>query len=84
MNAQPSPLETALEQARKRRALPSPRVRRELRRRLGISQEVIAQAVGVSRITLLHYEFGRRRPSGERLERYLDVLDRLKREGLSA
>ncbi len=75
-------LERALQQARARRKLPDPASRRRLRKRAGLSQSAVARVVGVSAAAVNRWELGVRQPSGERLQSYLGVLERLAREGL--
>lgn len=45
------------------------RVRRRLR------QEQVAELLGVGRAAVSHYELGRRRPTGEVLDRALDFIE---------
>lgn len=61
-----------------RRKLPPPAVRRLLRETAGVSLAQVARAVGVSKQCVSQWELGSRRPSGERLERYIAVLDTLR------
>jgi transcriptional regulator with XRE-family HTH domain len=70
-------LEIALAEARARQDLPSPYQRRRLRRKAGLTQRDIAEAIGVRRVTITAYEAGRRTPQGETLAQYLAVLERL-------
>jgi transcriptional regulator with XRE-family HTH domain len=75
-------LKLAIERERRRRKLPAPAVRQEIRRALGLSQLDLAAALGVSRVSISRYETGHRTPRGALLDRYLDVLDRLTQESL--
>jgi len=62
---------------RKRQArvqLASPPVRRELRRLAGLSQQDVAEVLGVHRETVSRWERGERTPRGERLLAYATVL----------
>lgn len=63
-----------LEQARLRRLLPEPEMRRYLRQRLGLSQQQLAEALEVDRVTITRYESGTRDPSARILRDYLEVL----------
>jgi transcriptional regulator with XRE-family HTH domain len=74
-------IEAAIEQARTRRRLPEPTLRRYLRERAGLSQDAVARAVGVEVSTISRWERGTREPRyGAALAAYLDVLDRLAAE----
>lgn len=73
-------LETAINDAWERRALPCPGVRRTLREQVGVSQSAVASAVGVSRSAISRYESGARTPTSEVLRRYGAVLERLAQE----
>ncbi len=61
------------------RRLPDPEVRRLLRIRAGITQAELAAALDVSRPAVCRWERGQRSPTGERLEAYLEALERLAR-----
>lgn len=63
-----------MEKARFARQLPQPEVCRALRRSAGLTQEDLADTVGVSRQAIAAYEAGDRRPRGEHLRRYVEVL----------
>ena len=78
-----SSLDTAIALARARRRLPSPAARQLLRQRAGLSQRAFAAAIGVTREAVALWEAGKREPRDENLRRYLELLDRLAREGLS-
>ena len=71
-------LEELLERKQLRTRLPSPTVRRALREDVGLSQLDIADLVGATPAAVSRWEAGLREPTGERLERYLDVLERLR------
>lgn len=73
-------LERALEQARRRRSLPTPVEQRLLRLRAGLSQAAVAASVGVTTAAISRYESGQREPRPEILERYASVLSRLSDE----
>lgn len=63
------------------RGLPSPAMRRAIREAAGASQEDVGQAVGVHRETVSRWERGLRRPRGEQLVSYVELLDRLRENG---
>lgn len=73
-------IDEILAQARARRELPEPRRRRALRQAAGVSQDAVAEMVGVCRPTITRWEGGGRTPRGEFAVRYLEALDRLRRE----
>ena len=73
-------LDDALAAARLRRRLPDPALRRLIRQRAGVSQDAVAEALGIDRASVSRYESGRRTPCAAVLRRYLDVLDRLVEE----
>lgn len=60
--------------ADKRKALPSAEMRRLIRVNAGVSQQAVADVVGVSRPAITAYEAGTRTPIGEHLDRYIDAL----------
>ena len=72
---------SALTEHRRRALLPEPSRRRELRRRVGISQSIIADAIGVSAPTASRIEAGISAPRGDVLARYLQILTLLAAEG---
>ncbi|MGV9707450.1 helix-turn-helix transcriptional regulator [Streptomyces sp. NPDC003483] len=53
--------------------LPSPDERRDLREAAGLSQQELADAVGVSRPTVGHWEAGIRTPRGAVLDRAVEA-----------
>jgi len=71
----PSVVEVAL--ARQR--LPTPSLRREIRLRAGVSQAAVGHAVGASGacVSLWEREQDAREPRGERLVRYVYLLQQL-------
>jgi transcriptional regulator with XRE-family HTH domain len=75
-----SDISEVLAERRRLQALPPPSVRRALRIGVGASQTDVGRAVGVSRAAIGMYEGGSRRPAGEHLERYLDVLKAFRAE----
>ena len=74
-------ISSALTEHRRRALLPEPSRRRALRRRVGLSQGVIAEALGVSPPTASRYEAGISTPKGEVLASYLQILALLETEG---
>lgn len=70
----PVALEKLSRRVKARRELPPPEVQRALRRRAGASLADVAQVVGATRQAVSLWEWGKRRPRGEQLEAYLEVL----------
>ncbi len=70
-------IEHLLEDARRRRSLPPPAVRRMLRERAGLAQREIADALGVGRTAVTRYETGARDPRGPLRLAYVDLLEQL-------
>ncbi len=72
------PIERKLEAIRQRavdtRSLPSPAVRKALRIEAGVTAAEAAEAVGVSRQSIIYWENGARRPRGANAEKYAEVL----------
>lgn len=64
-----------------RRELPSPEQRRELRKAAGMSQQELADVIGVTPQAVSYWEAGRT-PSGSFLDLYVDALRALQ-EGLT-
>jgi transcriptional regulator with XRE-family HTH domain len=65
---------------RKRRAhaeLPSPTMRREIRIQANCAQKDFADALGVHQETISRWERGERRPRGDLLARYVELLQAL-------
>jgi transcriptional regulator with XRE-family HTH domain len=73
-------LDALLSRSRLRRDLPPPSIRRLLRERAGLSQEAIANVLGVTRPTVTRWELGARTPRNAALVRYSELLDRLAAE----
>jgi DNA-binding transcriptional regulator YiaG len=67
-------LEALSNRARASLALPDPASRRAIRRAAGVSLSELAAVVGVTKGAVQHWERGRRRPTGEHLERYVAAL----------
>ncbi len=72
-----------IEAGRRLNQLPPSVVRRRLRRRAGVTQAAVAEAVGVNRATVSRWEAGVCAPRGENLLHYLEVLDLLRLEARS-
>ena len=70
-------LEQLLTEARARRSLPEPELRRLLRQRAGLSQEQVAEVLGVNRVAVSRYESGQRTPRGTVQLQYVQLLQRL-------
>lgn len=77
-------LSQLLDQARQRRSLPPPEVRRALRERARLSQGDLARVLRVDRATISRYESGDREPRLCVVARYAALLERLAREGAGA
>ncbi|MFH9225935.1 helix-turn-helix transcriptional regulator [Streptomyces lydicus] len=58
--------------------LPCPEQRRALRTSAGLSQQELADAVGVTRQAVSHWESGIRTPRGAVLDRYIDAIRALR------
>jgi transcriptional regulator with XRE-family HTH domain len=63
---------------RVRLELPEPAQCRTLREKAGLSQQEIANAVGVTRAAVGHWENGTRMPRGVLLDRYVDAIRALR------
>ncbi|WP_455362006.1 helix-turn-helix transcriptional regulator [Streptomyces sp. SYSU K21746] len=63
-----------------RRDLPCPEQRRELREAAGLSQQEIADVIGVTRQAVSHWEAGIRTPRGALLDRYIDAIRALREQ----
>lgn len=55
-------------------SLPEPAQRRALREAAELTQKELADAIGVDRTAIAHWEAGRRNPDGKRLDAYLEAL----------
>jgi transcriptional regulator with XRE-family HTH domain len=62
---------------RVRRSLPTPAQRRLLRESAGLSQQALADLIGVSRQAVSHWETGLRDPAGAALIRYAEAIQAL-------
>lgn len=69
--------EGVLAKARARRLLrTAPATARALRQQAQISQQDVADALGVTRVSVHHWETGHRLPAGDMAPRYLDFLQK--------
>ena len=73
-------IDELLVNARRRRALPPPAVRRYLREANGLSQAEVARALGCGRTAVTRWESGAREPRPETRLRYAELLERLAKE----
>lgn len=73
-------LDQVLAHARARHSLPSPRARRLIRERAGLSQADLAAVLGVSEAAISRWEAGLRFPRRPALDAYAQVLARLAEE----
>ncbi len=73
---------TSLENREPISILPVPAERIRLRQRFGITQEELAQALGVTRKSVRTWERGTAEPTGAHRRKYANILNRLQlREG---
>jgi transcriptional regulator with XRE-family HTH domain len=74
-------IEEALQRAADRRGsvLPTPALRRLLREDADLTQQDLADIVGVQRASIARYELSLREPRGEVRERYAEILRGLQR-----
>lgn len=63
------------------RRLPSPAMARAIRAAAGVSQARLAAELGVQRVTVARWEAGKRRPRGELLAAYVELLEGLRQVG---
>jgi transcriptional regulator with XRE-family HTH domain len=63
-----------------RRSLPPPERRAQLRKDAGITQDALAEILGVTRSTLTYWESGKRNPSGASLTKYIEALNAMAAE----
>jgi transcriptional regulator with XRE-family HTH domain len=66
------------EKVRAKRELPSPAVRRAIRIAAGVSQQDIADELGLTRAAVGRWETGDRLPSGDHLLGYVKILRTLR------
>lgn len=69
--------DTVLADARRRRNLPSPVTCRRVREQAGLTQNEVAELLGVERSTVTRYESGTRKPRGTVRLAYVDLLERM-------
>jgi len=69
-----------IEQVRELRRLPAPAVRSAIRHAAGITQQQLADELGVDRVTVARWELGQRTPRGDLRRRYVDLLEALQDE----
>ncbi len=74
MSTKPSAVLLRLRERIELRKLPTAAELRALRLRAGLTQDELAAEVGCSRLAIVRYENGERRPKGELAERYGRVL----------
>lgn len=55
-------------------SLPAPRIRARLRKAFGVTQSELAEALGISRQTVIAWEKGSQEPAGEKREQYAQLL----------
>lgn len=70
----------AQENRRSMEVLPPPEERRRLRKQANVSQQVMAEVLGISRAAVAFYESGQREPKGNVRQRYADALQVLREE----
>lgn len=66
-----------IEQVRLARRLPAPAIAKAIRQAAGVSQSAVADELAVHRVTVARWESGDRRPQGDLLRRYVELLDAL-------
>jgi transcriptional regulator with XRE-family HTH domain len=69
-----------LAEVRRERQLPPPRTLRLIRLTAGVSQARLAHELGIGRVSVARYELGMRKPRGDLLARYLELLESLQAE----
>lgn len=67
-----------LDQVRVRRRLPSPALARAIRLAADVTQQAVADELGVHRVTVARWELGTRRPGRKLLRAYVELLDQLR------
>jgi DNA-binding transcriptional regulator YiaG len=70
-------LSALAERVRADRRLPAPGVCRAIREAAGVSQQQLADELGVDRVTIARWELSLRSPRGELRRRYTDLLEEL-------
>lgn len=54
--------------------LPDPKQRKSIREAAGLSQQELADFIGVTRAAVANWESGTRTPRGQRLTRYVEAI----------
>lgn len=73
-----APLSALADQVKQARRLPPPAVARAIRCSVGVTQQQIANELGIDRVTVARWELGQRVPRGELRLRYVGLLDELR------
>lgn len=73
----PMAIANLIEQARTRRRLPEPRLRRLIRESARVSLREVAATLGVSPSAVSRWETGQRKPRAAAMRRYVRLLDQL-------
>lgn len=73
-------LEEVRQARRQAHRLPPPHLAKAIREAAGVSQQRLADELGVHRVSVARWELGLRRPRGRLLVAYTDLLDALRRE----
>ncbi len=74
--------ERLIENSRHRRELPSPELRRQIRKLGRVTQAEIAQVLGINRASVSRWESGERTPRGKLAKSYKQLLERIHAEAL--
>jgi DNA-binding transcriptional regulator YiaG len=69
-----------LAELQRERQLPSARILKGIREMAGVSQQRLADELGVHRVSVARWEIGTRRPHGELRDAYLSLLEQLRVE----
>ena len=69
-----------LDEVRTLQRLPAPARAKAIREAAGVSQERLAEELGVHRVTLARWELGERRPRGHSKIAYAELLEQLRLE----
>jgi DNA-binding transcriptional regulator YiaG len=72
-----------VQKALSRRSMPSPKKRRTIRKKAGLTQEDVARPLGVDAATVCRWEAGGSSPRGASFDAYLRLLETLQREVLA-
>lgn len=71
---------TVVDEIRLLQSLPTPGKAKAIREAAGISQERLAEELGVHRVTLTRWELGERRPRGASRLKYAEILIKIRAE----